>query len=88
MKGNLQMSKVTKNDAINLALCFSNWCSHLRQHKENPTVSTEMKLKVWGQQLAEAQIDSGVEMVSKETLIKHCGKVFTVNCRIIVLEAA
>ena len=82
------MTKVTKHDAANLALRFSNWCSHLRRHKENPTVSTEMKLKVWGQQLAEAQIDSGVEMVSKATLIKHCGKAFSVNCRIIVLEAA
>ena len=82
------MSKVTKDDAINLALCFSNWCAHLRRHKENPTVSTEMRLRVWGEQLAEAQIDSDIEMVSKETLIKHCGKAFSVDGRIIVLEAA
>tara|TARA_R110001632_G_scaffold68997_1_gene161786 strand:+ start:287 stop:547 length:261 start_codon:yes stop_codon:yes gene_type:complete len=83
---NTQVNDYDQLNAVNLALCFSNWCSHLRRHKENPTASTETRLRVWGQQLAEAQMDSGIEMVSKETLVKHCGKAFSVNCRIIVLE--
>lgn len=83
------MSKVTKDDAKDLALKFSGWQSALVEYRRKPTKLNLAGLKTWAKGLAKAQIETGVEIVSQQTLAQHCGKVFTaITGETIVLEKA